>query len=440
MLVVWGYGPLNVSDMKIGETPIAEFEDVEIETREGRVGEADLTLYTNSVMQENFSVLLSAADGYTLKRTEPDAESISLDFALPRGLAHFNDDGSRSSLSVTIRIEYRLVGTQAWIQSPGRTWSSGGTPAAIRAGHEITRAEIIAAGGPGQYEVRVRRTTPDRPSERDIDEIYWATLRSFEASDAINFDQPLARTALRIRATDQLHASVDQLNGICAAPILDWDGAAWVEGETSNNAAIYRHILQGAARSNPIPDSRIDLDAIEAWHDFCRINNYEYNGVLDTSGSLHDALREVAAAGRASPSYADGKWSVIVDTGVQTPVQHFTPRNSSGFRAERTFADIPDGIRVRFRNRNEGWRDDERVIYQDGHDANHRGNLCNHRGAGNHRPRPRLQIRAVPSGSAFTTTRNVVLRCGLRVPGCFKGGACQAHSRCFASGDRRRRG
>ena len=66
--------------------------------------------------------------------------------------------------------------------------------------------------------------------------------------------------------------------------------------------------------------------------------------MLDTSGSLHDALREVAAAGRASPSYADGKWSVIVDTGVQTPVQHFTPRNSSGFRAERTFADIPQGI------------------------------------------------------------------------------------------------
>ena len=369
MLVVWGYGPLNVSDIKIGETPIAEFEDVEIETREGRPGEADLTLYTNSVMQENFSVLLSSADGFTLKRTEPDAESISMDFVLPRGLAHFNEDGSRGILSVTIRIEYRLVGTQPWIQSPGRTWSSGGTPAAIRNGHVITRAEIIAAGGPGQYEVRVRRTTPDRALERDIDEIYWAALRSFEASPAIRFDKPLARTALRIRATDQLHATVDQLNAICAAPILDWDGAAWVERETSNNAAIYRHILQGPARSSPIPDSRIDLAALEAWHDFCRVNDYEYNSVRDYSGSLHDALREVAAAGRASPSpYADGKWSVIVDTGVQTSVQHFTPRNSAAFRAERTFTDIPDAIRVRFLNRNEGWRDDERVIYRDGFD------------------------------------------------------------------------
>ena len=36
MIVVWGYGPLRISDIRIGQTPIEDFDDVQIETREGR--------------------------------------------------------------------------------------------------------------------------------------------------------------------------------------------------------------------------------------------------------------------------------------------------------------------------------------------------------------------------------------------------------------------
>ena len=63
-----------------------------------------------------------------------------------------------------------------------------------------------------------------------------------------------------------------------------------------------------------------------------------------------------------------GKVKIVVDTGTQLPVQHFTPRNSSNFRASRAFSEVPDALRVRFNNRAEGWRQDERIVYRDGFD------------------------------------------------------------------------
>ncbi|MBD4185358.1 hypothetical protein GUH45_17240, partial [Xanthomonas citri pv. citri] len=42
LLFVWGYGPLDISDIKIGETDISEYDGVEIETRQGYAGDSAL--------------------------------------------------------------------------------------------------------------------------------------------------------------------------------------------------------------------------------------------------------------------------------------------------------------------------------------------------------------------------------------------------------------
>jgi hypothetical protein len=91
--------------------------------------------------------------------------------------------------------------------------------------------------------------------------------------------------------------------------------------------------------------------------------------VRDFRSSVYEALQDVAAVGRASPAFRDGKWSVVVDQPQTTPVQLFGPRNSWDFTTEWVFVDLPHGWRVRFVNEEAGWKQDERIVYRDGFSA-----------------------------------------------------------------------
>lgn len=117
MIFVWGYGPLHISDIKIGETPIEQFEGVEIETREGYADDAPLTLYSNSVMQTDMEVTLREADGFVTRTTDTDADEISVDITLPRGLVFFNGSGNKKTTDVQLEVQYSPAGENDWSAS-----------------------------------------------------------------------------------------------------------------------------------------------------------------------------------------------------------------------------------------------------------------------------------------------------------------------------------
>ena len=378
MVVVWGYGPLKIEDIKIGETPIADFDDVEIETVEGRVGDAALTLFSNTVNQDNFSILLQQVDSWQTRTAPADVDELSVDITFPQGLVKFNTAGARLELTKSFQIQYRPTSGGSWL-TPSFTATtldpdneasmvSGDTvtvthnrTAAIRHGFTWT-----PAGGRDDYEVRIRRTSDDTDDTQIFDKMSWSTLRGITDEDPLNFANPLAATALRIRATGQLNRLVDELNGIVSSYVNSYDGGSWSEAVSSNNADLFRHVLQGAANAGALADARIDLDQLQDWFAFCVTNGFEFNMVRDFQASVWDTLADIASAGRASPTVVDGKWSVIYDELQTVPVQHFTPRNSWGFEAEKGFPAQPDALRLRFSNRNEAWRQDERIVYADG--------------------------------------------------------------------------
>ena len=389
MLVVWGYGPLRISDIKIGNTPIAEFDDIEIETRTGRMSDAPLTLYSKSIDQDNLSIVLehekqsgdprvSTGGQWQVRRSGANANELSIDITFPRGIAKFNSQGRRTRNSIKLEIQYKKVGSNTWNSITPDVTATSYSPSWIinnltgQIAFTGARTQPIRHGirwktkSKGQYDIRLRKFDYDTTSDRVYDIAIWSALRTINSDSPINFPRPLAVSALRIRATNQLAGAVSELNGIVESESLIWDGTSWAPGYTSNPASIYRLAIQHPARPVPEKDSNIDLVKLAEFYTFCDDKGYTFNDMHDQKIGLWDMLSDICAVGRASPSRLDNKFSVIIDTGTQLVNQHFTPVNSSDFKFYRSFAPPIDGVKIAFANEDKLYIRDERIVYNDG--------------------------------------------------------------------------
>lgn len=227
----------------------------------------------------------------------------------------------------------------------------------------------VADSEPGtQYEVRLRRTTPDTDVTTIVDKVYWTALRTIQAKDPMP-EPGMAKLALRIKATDQLNGVIDTLTVLTRSILTDFDGSTggWIRRGTSNPASVYLRLLNGPSSSPVLADARIDLVEMALWHTECIHRGLSFNGVIDFSGTLYERLQDVAAAGRATPGMKDSLFSIVRDRPQTVPIQHFTPGNSRGFSGRKTFADLPHAFRVRFMDAALGYQQNERIVPDDSH-------------------------------------------------------------------------
>lgn len=362
MLFCWGYGPLQIEDIRIGETPLAAFDDVQVETREGQIGDAPLTLYTQQVYEEQLNISFDAPDTQ-VRTTADNVTFLQVDLVWPQGLFWIGVNGKRQSMGAAFQIDYSPAGANAWTTFVFQH--------VVLATQDIVRATYGAFVPAGRYDVRVSRLSPENVGDNVVsDTMQWVALRGFRPAPAVSFHAPLALTAIRIRATAQLNGVVDTLNGIVTSRVPAWNGTTWAPNTPSRNCGdLFRHVLQGAANKRPYPDSRIDLVALQGWNDYCWVNGFTYDKPINDAVSVQDLLAEIAAAGRAMVVQKDGKISVVWDEQAAEPVQMFTPRNSWGFEWSTEYVDMPHAWRVKFINAAKGWIDDERIVYDDGYGA-----------------------------------------------------------------------
>lgn len=374
----FGYGPLDISGLKLGDTSIDDYDDLEYEVRQGYSSDEPLRLYPQQVYEQQLSTLLTypvvestglPVDGATegkevIRVTAADAQSASVDFVFPQGLVSYTDQGKKRGATVVIRIRYRLIGTLSWTDVATLNVSRSEQ-------RQIRVAQRWDFPARGRYEIGVTRMNPQHRITDDklIDDVNLSVLRSFRPEYPINFPHPLALVSLRIKATDQLNGVVNNLNAMCKRIAPDYDTATgtWVERVTQNPASFYRYIWQGNPNAYPKEDSALALDAIQDWHDFCRENGLTYNRVHDYEGSLWDALKDTAAAGRATPQDRGDQWSVVVDTPRDTVVAHITPRNSWGFQGETAYPRRPDAFRVAFLDETNDYASGERIVERPDH-------------------------------------------------------------------------
>ena len=379
LLLLVGYGPLKIEDIRIGSTPLSAFDGAEAEIREGWPSDQPITLYTQRIEEDALSIALTASGGWRTITSRPDAREINLDLSFDRGLAFFNDQGGRSNATVEFDAEYREVGAASWQPIP---WKAGGDAGFETAGKVTivdSSSSPVRRGGrfdtpeTGQYEIRLRRTTADATNPRLIDTVTLSTLRTI-TDDAPVTMTGLAMVALRLKAYEQINNQLQQISCLASSYLEVWNGSTWSWQLTRNPAWAYCDVLRRRGNTRLISDERIDLAAIRAWAEACEMPaqdgqpKWTFDGIVE-GGSVVEALRDIASHARARYGIRDGKHSVVRDVPQTVPVLHITPRNSFNYVGRKQFIDLPHALKVRFINPDKDWQEDERIVYADGYSA-----------------------------------------------------------------------
>jgi predicted phage tail protein len=257
LLFCLGYGPLAIEDMRIGETPLTDFSDYQVEVRQGFAGDAPVTLYPGSVDEQQLQILLDNASNdpgggaWNSQISAAAADELSLDFTATEGVYYINKKtGNLEAYELYVAVRYRLVGSGGWTDGGSVLFTRSISPTRRGAVYSVPR---------GQYEVQCRKLTGNGDPEIVKGTVYWSALRSIKVAPPIGFAKPLALVALRIRASDQLSGVVNTFNCVTTSLVDAYSGAgsSWAANTASQNPAdLFRHVLQGPANARPQPTPR----------------------------------------------------------------------------------------------------------------------------------------------------------------------------------------
>jgi len=201
------------------------------------------------------------------------------------------------------------------------------------------------------------------------EDVYWTALRSIKHTRPILMNG-LCMISMRVKANGQTENVLEQVNCIAEAMLPVWDGDEWSEPQVTRNCAwAYADMLLGAANKLALTDAQIDLAGLLEWAGECSAGSRKFDIVFDSESTLYDRLTLCASVGRGRYGKKDCKYSVVRDIPQTVPLQHFTPRNSWGFKGSKAFLDRPHALKMKFVNSDAGWQPDERIVYDDGYNS-----------------------------------------------------------------------
>lgn len=376
-----GYGPLEISDEKIGDTLLTKYKDYQIETRYGYPDDLPISLYTNQVVEEQIGTDMvreypRSPAGKSLWGEPPEPKPISrftardsawaiAIFSFPAGLMKVTNKGKEQSWAVRLARRFRPVGVEEWTDLPELSVS-----AKKKAG--FFRADRIEFPARGAYEIEYTRTSVSEFNDEGsqyIANCTWVVLQSWRPEYPLNFRKPVALTALRIKATYQLNGTLDTFNSVDKRIAPDWDTGSqtWIARATKNPASAALFALRGPALYRARTDEEIDFPAFQDWHEFCVAKGLAYNRVHDFESKLGETLAAIGAAGRAAVKWNGRKWTVVIDRPREIVVDHINPRNSSEFRWSPSYFEPPHALRVPFIDETNNYQQAERLVPWPGH-------------------------------------------------------------------------
>ena len=412
MLLLWGYGPLNIdaSTLKIGNVALTDYtlpvppvtldrktnptaqqllDFNAIYGQDVKVVASNATLTCpgqyNAVLTEGtYGPFVTASSGPPVTNTAGAVVPVSqftVSLHLPQGLrrifAEGKESGKEESVFVAIEIQVK-DGAGPWT-----TWQDFGLgDGTVKKDAFTVNKTYYGLNSYNEVQVRVRRKTgADTEWTKEANgyakaQIYGQVIllqtvflrNMFPIKEPVNCS--LAGTALKIKANEQLNGQIEGINAIVQTWAPSWDGTSWTTMATNNPADLFLYVLKHPANPQRVKDAdvstKVDLAQIQYFHYYCGQKGFTYNGILASQRSILEVLRDICAAGRASPAMVDGKWSVVIDEPKPNIVQHFTPHNSWGFESSKALVKMPDGLKVTYIDEDQDYQQAEVIVYNSG--------------------------------------------------------------------------
>ncbi len=361
----FGFGDLEITDLRIGDTPLSDYKDVTTEWATGHMP----SLIAGNVDTQGGTVL-TATDGPIVRTTSVDTTEIHIDVQY---VMFHAGNGGLEQYSATVKFEWRPAGSPTWLpftsadgtaawfgtteNSPFLAFgSTDGTTVLGSASRDVWRQTLRKTVAKGQYEVRITKVTADSSDARTTCEISIPAIRSLQPDQGDYAGQRIL--GLKIRASGQLNGTVNQLSGLVSHRL---NGVA-----TSNPASWFKAFALGAFIGGRriwgagLATSRIDLAALDAWAAWCDAKGLSCNMVLDQALSASTVLDRIARCGRGSKTWAPGLLSAVWDADGLPAVAMFSPVNirRGSFNISYPSEEMADELEVSYINPDNAWQRD----------------------------------------------------------------------------------
>lgn len=217
----------------------------------------------------------------------------------------------------------------------------------------------------GIYRVRVTRLTGDSTSDREVSNLSWSVMRSYQPDEADYSGQ--TQVALKIKASGQLNGQVEQFNALATArvPVLGPNG--WTIAPTRNPAWQFLWFARGKKVGAKryygacLGEEFIDLPAILEFAEFCDAKGLHFDAVLTSTQSCIEVLNRIAFVGRGSTSWGSGKLAPIWDEGGRpyVTVINMADIKPGSFQVSYVSENLAEEIVGTFVNKEKEWDQDQ---------------------------------------------------------------------------------
>ncbi len=320
-----GQGEHDIEQIRIEDTPISSFEEVEYEIVPPG---GELTLFREDVVTSaeiaGQELLLDETTGpFIINPAETIIDQIEVDMAFQYGLYYANDDGSMSSKTAKWQIEAQLIDDDDVEQGDWFTLASESlTDNTYEAIYKTYNYDVPE----GRYQLRATRLDEKDEDSRAGHEVRWASVKGFIISEPDYSNVTLL--AIKMRATDNLsQRSSLMINCIVTRKIPVWDGESWSEPQATNSIAWALCDILKADYGGELEDKNIDLDGLLQLDAIWQDRGDTFNGVYDSKVTVYEALSRCAKVGRTVPFIQGGIVHFVRDEPRSIPVALFGPRN-----------------------------------------------------------------------------------------------------------------